>query len=169
MLSDLYQRPGFLLRRTHQISAAVFESACAEVGLTPAQYGVLTVLAAEPGLDQTRLARALAFDKVTVMRVLEGLEERRLVLRERSTVSRRQMTVSLTPQGQTLLRAAREPAERAYQRLLSPLTPAQRGQFIELLQSITDGLADEARAPFVPLQPNGAAASAGSPRTRRRA
>lgn len=166
MLSDLYQRPGFLLRRTHQISAAVFESACAEVGLTPAQYGVLTVLAAEPGLDQTRLARALAFDKVTVMRVLKGLEERRLVLRERSSVSRRQMTVSLTPQGQEVLQAAREPAERAYQRLLSPLSPAQRSQLIELLQTLTDGLADEARAPFIPLQPS-TSASARSPRTRR--
>ena len=72
-LKDLYQRPGFLLRRTHQISAAVFENACASVGLTPAQYGVLTVLSSEPGLDQTRLARALAFDKVTVMRVCKGL------------------------------------------------------------------------------------------------
>jgi DNA-binding MarR family transcriptional regulator len=150
-LSDLYQRPGFLLRRTHQISAAVFESACAEVGLTPAQYGVLTVVAAEPGLDQTRLARALAFDKVTVMRVLKGLEERGLVQRERSRVSRRQMTVSLTPRGGDLLAAAREPAERAYQRLLSPLSPQQRRQLIELLQTLTDGLADEARAPFVPL------------------
>ncbi len=166
MLSDLYQRPGFLLRRTHQISAAVFESACAEVGLTPAQYGVLTVLAAEPGLDQTRLARALAFDKVTVMRVLKGLEERRLVLRERSSVSRRQMTVSLTPQGQEVLQAAREPAERAYQRLLSPLSQSQRSQLIELLQTLTDGLADEARAPFIPLQPS-TSASARSPRTRR--
>jgi DNA-binding MarR family transcriptional regulator len=166
MLSDLYQRPGFLLRRTHQISAAVFESACAEVGLTPAQYGVLTVVAAEPGLDQTRLARALAFDKVTVMRVLKGLEERRLVLRERSALSRRQMTLSLTPQGQEVLQAAREPAERAYQRLLSPLSPAQRCQLIELLQTLTNGLADEARAPFIPLQPN-AAASARSPRARR--
>ena len=80
----LYQRPGFLLRHAHQISTAVFESACASVGLTPAQYGVLTVLASEPGLDQTRLARALAFDKVTVMRVLHGLEERGLVARQLS-------------------------------------------------------------------------------------
>ncbi|AOS78223.1 MULTISPECIES: MarR family winged helix-turn-helix transcriptional regulator [Hydrogenophaga] len=165
-LNDLYQRPGFLLRRTHQISAAVFENACASVGLTPAQYGVLTVLAAEPGLDQTRLSRALAFDKVTVMRVLKGLEERGLVSRERSSVSRRQMTVSLTPEGETLLAAAREPAERAYQRLLSPLTPAQRRQLIELLQTLTDGLADEARAPFVPLEAN--AAEACAPRTRTR-
>ena len=150
-LTDLYQRPGFLLRRTHQISAAVFENACATVGLTPAQYGVLTVLAAEPGLDQTRLSRALAFDKVTVMRVLKGLEERGLVRRELSAVSRRQKTVALTDAGRELLDAAREPAERAYQRLLSPLDPAQRLQLIELLQTLTDGLADEARAPFVPL------------------
>lgn len=154
-LTDLYQRPGFLLRRTHQISAAVFENACASVGLTPAQYGVLTVLAAEPGLDQTRLSRALAFDKVTVMRVLKGLEERGLVRREQSAVSRRQKTVDLTPAGQALLEAAREPAERAYQRLLSPLDVAQRHQLIELLQTLTNGLADEARAPFVPLDPAG--------------
>lgn len=165
-LTDLYQRPGFLLRRTHQISAAVFENACASVGLTPAQYGVLTVVAAEPGLDQTRLSRALAFDKVTVMRVLKGLEERGLVRRERSSVSRRQMTVSLTADGEALLAAAREPAERAYQRLLSPLTPAQRRQLIELLQTLTEGLADEARAPFVPLEVS--APAAGEPRARTR-
>lgn len=165
-LTDLYQRPGFLLRRTHQISAAVFENACASVGLTPAQYGVLTVVAAEPGLDQTRLSRALAFDKVTVMRVLKGLEERGLVRRERSSVSRRQMTVSLTANGEALLAAAREPAERAYQRLLSPLTPAQRRQLIELLQTLTEGLADEARAPFVPLEAS--APAAGEPRARTR-
>ena len=71
-LSDMYQRPGFLLRRAHQISAAIFEAACADLELTQAQYGALTVLASEPGIDQTRLARALAFDKVTVLRVLRG-------------------------------------------------------------------------------------------------
>lgn len=162
-LNELYQRPGFLLRRTHQISAAVFESACASVDLTAAQYGALTVVAAEPGLDQTRLARALAFDKVTVMRVLRGLEERGLLTRERSAQSRRQMTVSLTAAGHALLKAAQEPAERAYQRLLSPLSPEQRGQLIGLLQTLTDGLAEHARAPFVPLNASAGAACAPAP------
>ena len=69
-LSDMYQRPGFLLRRAHQISAAIFENACTPIGLTQAQYGALTVLASEPHIDQSRLARALAFDKVTVLREL---------------------------------------------------------------------------------------------------
>lgn len=151
-LNDLYQRPGFLLRRTHQISAAVFENACVSVGLTPAQYGVLTVLANEPGLDQTRLARALAFDKVTVMRVCKGLEERGLIERRMAEHSRRQMAVVLTPAGKKLLQQARGPAEQAYQRLLSPLTLTQRLQLIEILETLTEGLADEARAPFVPLR-----------------
>lgn len=152
-LKDLYQRPGFLLRRTHQISAAVFENACATVGLTPAQYGVLTVLSSEPGLDQTRLARALAFDKVTVMRVCKGLEERGLIERRLSEHSRRQMAVVLTAAGKKLLQQARGPAEQAYQRLLSPLTLTQRHQLIEILETLTQGLADDARAPFVPLLP----------------
>ncbi|MBA4212364.1 MAG: MarR family transcriptional regulator [Polaromonas sp.] len=152
-LKDLYQRPGFLLRRTHQISAAVFENACASVGLTAAQYGVLSVLAIEPGLDQTRLARALAFDKVTVMRVCKGLEERGLIERRVSEHSRRQMAVVLTPAGTKLLQQARGPADQAYQRLLSPLTLAQRQQLIVILETLTQGLADDARAPFVPLLP----------------
>jgi DNA-binding MarR family transcriptional regulator len=152
-LKDLYQRPGFLLRRTHQISAAVFENACASVGLTPAQYGVLTVLSSEPGLDQTRLARALAFDKVTVMRVCKGLEERGLIERRMAEHNRRQMAVVLTPAGKKLLQQARGPAEQAYKRLLSPLTLMQRQQLIEILETLTQGLADEARAPFVPLLP----------------
>ena len=57
---DIYQRPGFLLRRAHQISTAIFERSCAHLGLTPAQYGVLSVLAEQPGVDQSSLARAMA-------------------------------------------------------------------------------------------------------------
>ena len=166
-LSDLYLRPGFLLRRTHQISAAVFENACASVGLTPAQYGVLTVVAAEPGLDQTRLSRALAFDKVTVMRVLKGLQERGLLTRERSAQSRRQMALRLTTEGHALLAAAREPAERAYARLLSPLSEVQQSQLIGLLQTLTEGLAEDARAPFVPLDAPAHAAGAPARRLRK--
>ena len=151
-LSDMYQRPGFLLRRTHQISAAIFENACASIGLTQAQYGALTVLASEPHIDQSRLARALAFDKVTVLRVLRGLEERGLVAREVSTASRRHMAVQLTPAGRRLLKKAEVPVHEAYEQLMAPLNDKQRAQFIGLLQTLTDGLSAQARAAFVPLQ-----------------
>ena len=148
-LSRLYARPGFLLRRAHQISAAVFEDECRELGLTPAQFGVLTVVQAHPGLGQSSLARALGFDKVTVLRVLRGLEARGLVARTPAPDNRRNVSVALTPDGAAMLVRAQRPAEKAYKRLLAPLDRQQRAQLVELLQLLTGELEDDARAAFV--------------------
>jgi DNA-binding MarR family transcriptional regulator len=149
-LSRLYARPGFLLRRAHQISAAVFEDECRGLGLTPAQFGVLTVLKTHPGLGQSSLARALGFDKVTVLRVLRGLETRGLVERGPAPDNRRNMCVDLTKEGRAVLQQAQRPAERAYKRLLAPLDAGQQEQLIDLLQLLTGELEDDARAAFVP-------------------
>ena len=149
-LTRLYARPGFLLRRAHQISAAVFEDECRELGLTPAQFGALTVLKTHPGLGQSSLARALGFDKVTVLRVLRGLESRGLVQRGPAPGNKRNMCVSLTRRGADLLAQAQRPAERAYKRLLAPLDRDQQAQLIQLLQMLTGELEDHARAAFVP-------------------
>jgi DNA-binding MarR family transcriptional regulator len=149
-LTRLYARPGFLLRRAHQISAAVFEDACKDLGLTPAQFGVLTVLQSHPGLGQSSLARALGFDKVTVLRVLRGLQGRGLVSRAPAADNRRNVTVVLTAEGERMLAEAQRPAEKAYKRLMGPLNREQQVQLIELLQLLTGELETEARAAFVP-------------------
>lgn len=149
-LARLYARPGFLLRRAHQISAAVFEDECRSVGLTPAQFGVLTVLQASPGLDQSSLARALGFDKVTVLRVLRGLQARGLVSRSPAPGNKRSLSVALSLEGEKLLKQSQKPAERAYNRLMMPLTSDQQGQLVLLLMELTQGLEDRARAAFVP-------------------
>ena len=149
-LSRLYARPGFLLRRAHQISAAVFEDACRDLALTPAQFGALTVLQAHPGLGQSSLARALGFDKVTVLRVLRGLEARGLVERAPAEDNRRNVSVMLTAEGRRLLRQAQKPAEKAYQRLMGPLSGPQQKQLLDLLQLLTGELEEHARAAFVP-------------------
>jgi DNA-binding MarR family transcriptional regulator len=149
-LSRLYARPGFLLRRAHQISAAVFEDACKDLGLTPAQFGVLTVLQAHPGMGQSSLARALGFDKVTVLRVLRGLQARGLVTRVPAEDNRRNISVTLTAEGASVLQQAQKPAEKAYKRLMAPLDKDQQDQLLELLQLLTGELEDEARAAFVP-------------------
>lgn len=149
-LSQLYARPGFLLRRAHQISTAVFEDECKSVALTPAQFGVLSVLHASPGLDQSSLGRALGFDKVTIMRVMRGLETRGLIARSFAPTNRRNLSITLTDAGLSLLIATREPAELAYNRLMKPLNHEQREQLVSLLQLLTSGLENEARAAFVP-------------------
>jgi DNA-binding MarR family transcriptional regulator len=149
-LSRLYMRPGFLLRRAHQISAAVFEDECRELALTPAQFGVLTVLQVHPGLGQSSLARALGYDKVTVLRVLRGLETRGLVTRAPAAGNKRNVSVALTARGASVLALAQKPAEKAFKRLLAPLDKAQQAQLLALLQLLTGELENDARAAFVP-------------------
>ena len=43
-LTSLWERPGYLIRRLHQIHVAIFLDECAEYGITPVQYAVMTAL-----------------------------------------------------------------------------------------------------------------------------
>ena len=109
---------------------------------------MLTVLQAHPGLGQSSLARALGFDKVTVLRVLRGLQARGLVTRCPAETNRRNMVVALTAAGEDVLAQAQKPAEKAYKRLMAPLDKDQQEQLLHLLQLLTGELEDEARAAF---------------------
>src|SRR5262245_30531919 len=62
----LWARPGFLIRRLHQIHYALFFEECAAFDITPVQYGLLTTLAANPDLDQNSLCRELGIDRTNV-------------------------------------------------------------------------------------------------------
>jgi DNA-binding MarR family transcriptional regulator len=148
-LARLYARPGFLLRRVHQLSAAVFESECDGIGLTPAQYSVLSALHVMPGQDQSALARALGFDKVTMLRVLHAMEKRNLVSRARLPTDKRSLSLNLTDEGRALFNLAQKPVDRAYKRLMAPLSEGQQKQLLKLLELMTLELEDQARAPFV--------------------
>lgn len=148
-LVKMFDRPGFLLRRAYQISMGLFEGACRDLSLTPAQFAVLSVVAAMPGIDQARLARTLGFDKVTIMHVLRGMADRGLVERVRVAGKGRRVALSLTSEGMKLLEQAQAPTESASESLLEPFTQAQRKQFIKLLKILNDSLEDKARAPLV--------------------
>lgn len=145
----LYRRPGFLLRRAHQVSMALFELHCGEFGLTPPQFGALTVLAAFPGIDQTTLGRALGYDKVTALHVVRGLEARKLVARSPGAGDRRRVAIALTEAGTALLLRARTGSKRASNQLLSPLQPQEQAQFLMLLDRICTELEEVARAPMI--------------------
>lgn len=150
-IAALYNRPGFLLRRAHQIALAVFENACADIDLTSQQFAVLTALFARPGSDQTRLAHALGIDKVTVSHLLRGLENRGLVLRTLTEQNRRSFSVVLTEAGTRLLDEAEPRVERAYHQLLAPLTANQQRQLLELLGFLNARLDSLARTEFTPI------------------
>ena len=58
-------RPGFLIRRLHQIHTALFNEECGKGSVTPIMYSILSALAQTGPIDQTTLARQIAVDKAS--------------------------------------------------------------------------------------------------------
>ena len=85
----LWSRPGYLIRRLHQIHCALFLEECKDAGLTPVQYGLLTALSFRGELDQGSLAEELGLDRTSTAEVLSRLERRGLVTRKPNPRDRR--------------------------------------------------------------------------------
>jgi DNA-binding MarR family transcriptional regulator len=149
-MTDLYSRPGFLLRRGHQIAVGIFVQECTAIGLTPPQHSVLVVADNAPGLDQAGIARALGFDRATTGALIQGLERRGLLRRTNSTSDLRRKTLAVTPRGRTMLKRAQVAARRTSDRLLAPLAIGERQRFVHLLERLTAALNGASRTPVLP-------------------
>jgi DNA-binding MarR family transcriptional regulator len=146
-LDELYRRPGFLIRRAHQIAVSLFLEETGELGITNRQYGILLVLRHQPGIDQITVAKLLGLDRSTTGMVLTKLEEAGLVGRVVGAKDRRKRSLQLTPAGERMLERLIEPARRAQTRVLSAFTPAEHKQFLFLLDKFTRRFNETTRVP----------------------
>ena len=144
----LLDRPGFLVRRLHQIHLALFAEECAQFDVTPVQYSIMTVAAEQPGLEQARLAHEVGIDRTTLANVVARLEGRGLVRREASESDRRLKRVYLTADGADLLGRMDGAAGRAHARTIAALPPADRALFLALLRRLVDAGNAYGRAPL---------------------
>lgn len=148
--TDLWNRPGFLIRRLHQIHMAVFLEEMSEDNITPIQYGLLSVLADSPGLDQLSLAEEVGIDRANVADVLSRLETRGLVRRVASSEDKRRKLCTTTAEGLSFVRKHYENMQRAQERLLYPLNSTERNEFMRLVQRVVEANNDLGRAPMRP-------------------
>jgi DNA-binding MarR family transcriptional regulator len=146
-LNDLYRRPGFLIRRAHQIAVALFLEETGELGITNRQYGILLVLKHQPGIDQITVAKLLGLDRSTTGMVLTKLEAAGLVGRVVGKKDRRKRNLQLTPAGERMLTRLIEPARRAQNRVFSAFAPVEQKQFLFLLDKFTRRFNDTTRVP----------------------
>lgn len=147
-LAALYRRPGFMLRRAHQIAVALFLAETGALRITTTQFGILHLLRHEPGLDQISVAKLLGLDRSTTGMVLKSLERRGLIGRSVGTRDRRKRTLVLTSEGETMLKRLKAPARRTVERQLSPFSPRERRQFLAMLEKYTRTFNGRTRVPL---------------------
>jgi DNA-binding MarR family transcriptional regulator len=141
-------RPGFLIRRLHQIHLALFAEECAPFGVTPVQFSIMTVAGAQPGLEQVALAQEVGVDRTTLTNVLTRLERRGLITRAAVPTDRRVKRVSLTEEGHATLQRMAEAAERAHARTIAALPAADRAIFLTALRDLVSAGNEYGRAPM---------------------
>ncbi|MGJ5083148.1 MarR family winged helix-turn-helix transcriptional regulator [Bradyrhizobium sp. HKCCYLS3013] len=132
----LEERPGYLIRRLHQIHVALFQEKCAAYEITPLQYSLLTALAKRGAADQTALAQDIALDRTTTTGALKRLQARGFVDRSVGQHDRRSRTCRLTPSGAALLRKIERPARAAHLATVADLTRVDQKRFIAMMQTI---------------------------------
>lgn len=148
----IWDRPGYLIRRLHQIHVAMFVETVARGSITPIQYGLLSILAGRPNIDQLTIGEELGLDRANVTGILKRLESRRLVSRVVDPANRRRKLCLATQKGIALIRRFDTQMQACQARLLSPLSPPERRSFMELLARLVEANNEFGRTS---LRPNG--------------
>jgi MarR family transcriptional regulator, organic hydroperoxide resistance regulator len=107
-------------------------------GLTGAQYNVLRILrGAEPGgLACSDIADRMISHDPDMTRLLDRMEKRALITRQRQKDDRRVVKTRVTPDGLTLLRRLDRPVGELHKRQFRDLTASQLRHLIETLDRV---------------------------------
>lgn len=137
-MHDLYAMPGHLIRRAQQISGALFAEEVGAHDLTSVQFSALYAIRENPEVDATRLSALIAFDRSTLGGVLERLEAKGWIERAHAGGDRRAKRLRITPASEALLRRVEPAVRRVQERILAPLSNADRLTFMRLLAQLAE-------------------------------
>jgi DNA-binding MarR family transcriptional regulator len=157
----IWDRPGYLIRRLHQIHVAMFIEQVADGQVTPIQFGLLSVLMMRPGIDQATIGEEMGLDPANVAEILKRLEDRGLVSRVVDPLNRRRKLCLTTPAGKKFVQRYQQDMQLSQQQLLAPLAPAERRVFLDLLARLVEENNESGRTA---LRPGGNALDARSKR-----
>ena len=126
----------FLLAQLGAEAAARWARRITPLDLTPAQTGLLRLIAWQPGQSQQALARKLGTPPSRLVLLLDELEERGLTERRRNPSDRRNHALYLTDDGSRLMARLGEIGAAHEEDMCAPLSTAERAQLHSLLTRI---------------------------------
>lgn len=108
----------------------------AALKLRPVDFTLLALIRANPHVTAKRLSQALAISAPRLTPILDRLQKRDLIRRERSEADRRAQHIALTEQGEAIVSRGLELSLRAEETHLTALSPAERAMLGELLAKV---------------------------------
>jgi DNA-binding MarR family transcriptional regulator len=126
----------FLLAQLGAHAAARFAQRITELDLTPAQAGLLRLIAWDPGQSQQAIARKLGTPASRLVLLVDGLEERGLIERRRNPGDRRHHALYLTDHGARFMKKLGQTGAAHEDDICAGLDTAERALLHDLLSRL---------------------------------
>lgn len=128
---------GYGLRRTQLAVFQHFARAMTEAmgadRVSPGEFGVLVLIEANSGINQTALARAVGADRSTMVPILDRLEKRGLIERRKVPGDRRAHALALGDVGRKRMAEFRATVRAHEARITADMSAGERALLIDLL------------------------------------
>jgi DNA-binding MarR family transcriptional regulator len=108
--------------------------------ITHMESKVLGYLARHPQATQRDMARATGRDKAQLARLIKGLRERGLLSSQADPGDRRNLRLSLTAGGRSVLQGLQRQSTRLASKAVAALSPAEVRQLVTLLRKVRRNL-----------------------------
>ena len=103
-------------------------------------YSVLLELGEGPVRTQQALAAAIGADKSRLIPILDNLQGRGMITRRPDPSDRRVRLVALSAEGQEIRDRTQSAIQRAEGKILAPLTPGEREDFIRMARVLHESV-----------------------------
>lgn len=129
---------GFHIRLAHVAVYRHFTETFIDLDLTQKQVSVLWLVDDHPGVAQIDVGQRLQMDRATTMTIVNRLQDRDYLRRERSKSDGRKQALYLTAQGDKALAKAKNCIAEHEAWLKSRFTPSEVEKLVEMLARIHD-------------------------------
>jgi DNA-binding MarR family transcriptional regulator len=137
-LGELNDIVGFHIRLAHGAVYRHFTETFTDLDLTQKQVSVLWLVDDEPGVSQISVGQRLRMDRATTMTIVNRLQDRDFLRRERSETDGRKQALYLTSGGAKALAKAKLAIREHEAWLKSRFTAEEIDKLVEMLARIHD-------------------------------
>src|SRR6478735_1650094 len=132
------QFTGFLLRRAYVVSRE-HAQACIGEDTTVREVPALTLIRDDPALSQRRLGELLNLNRTTTGKLVDTLEAKGLITRDRDAKDRRSYALRLTDEGERVLSDLHRSLAKGEAHLTQPLTSEEYDRLAAELRTLLVG------------------------------
>jgi DNA-binding MarR family transcriptional regulator len=131
---------GYQMKRAQTLLRALLETAFENEELNFSQWTVLVRLKEGDAHNSADLARALNYDTGSLTRLIDQLEERKLLIRRKSRTDRRVHDLVLTPAGRAMANAFTPRVVDIHNRVLTDFSRAEVDVFLRMVRKLVGGI-----------------------------